>query len=156
MQVVKQVLGQSLNRNEELYEQQRLLTRELETVSLELKSIQRQIEELDEMIETGRTSERRRRREMPKIQDTDDIPDAPLNPAKARSAFRTLLASKEKEDKITPFPLTEGESEQNEGASLRHKVEECNAMGLSVTEIAEQLNLGRGEVRLMLSLKEEQ
>lgn len=156
MQVVKQVLGQSLNRNEELYEHQRLLTRELETVSLELKSIQRQIEELDDMMQMGRSSERQRRREMPKIRDTESSPEIPANPDKARRAFRALLESKEKEGKISPFPSAEVETEGNEGASLRRKVEECNAKGMSITEIAEQLNLGKGEVRLMLSLKEEQ
>jgi hypothetical protein len=159
MQMVKQVLGQSLNRNEELYERQRLLTRELETVSLEIKSIQRQVGELDEMIQTGRSFERRKRLTLPNVHDIERIPENPVNPDKARSAFRTLLESQRNTEKEAPFPsaddlLEDGFSASD--ASLQRQVEAYHAAGMDVTEIAAKLNIGRGEVRLMLSLKDEQ
>ena len=156
MQVVKQVLGQSLNRNEELYEHQRLLTRELETVSLEIKSIQRQIEELDDMMQAGRSFERRKRLDMPKLHDAERLPEIPANPDKARSAFRALLESKEREDKIAPFPPPEKESEEIGASTLRRQIGELSAIGMNISEIAEKLNIGKGEVRLLLSLKDQQ
>lgn len=156
MQMVKQVLSQSLDRNEELYERQRLLTRELETVSLELKSIQRQIGDMDEVLQAGKAYERPRR--FNALQSsTECVPEAPSNPDKARDAFRVMLQSRTQEED-GPFHVAEKDSagiEPPESApTLQVRVEELYKSGLDAGAIAEKLNIGVGEVRLLLNLKD--
>jgi hypothetical protein len=156
MQMVKQVLAQSLSRNEELYEHQRLLMRELETASLEIKSIQRQIGELDEVAQSGRTFERSRRFSADRSH-AERIPEAPSNPEKARDAFRLLLETKKHEDENSLFSRGDesGDIEKQQGVpSLQRQVEELHGSGMNISEIADKLGIGRGEVRLLLSLKE--
>ena len=156
MQMVKQVLSQSLSRNEELYEHQRLLTRELETVALELKSIQRQIGELDEVLPSGKSFERPRPFNA-FHSHSERVPETPSNPEKARDAFRVMLQSQSKEEKA-PFPSADGDAENkrtsDKTADVQQQVEELYASGMEIGAIAEKLNIGKGEVRLILSLKE--
>ncbi|MCK5863282.1 MAG: hypothetical protein KAH38_12410, partial [Candidatus Hydrogenedentes bacterium] len=152
-QVVKQILEQGLKRNEELYEHQRLLTRELETVSLELKRIQRQIEVVDGMMQPGDISTQEKRGDTVQFHGMEPTPEAPGNPDKARNAFRQLLECGEKEDKSEVFLSA---AEEKEPSSLQRQVVSYNAAGMSVLEISEKLNLSKGEVRLILSLKDKQ
>lgn len=155
MQMVKQVLTQSLNRNEELYEHQRLLMRELETVSLELKSIQRQIGDLDKMILSERDMERRDRLYVPRSHP-EEAPETPSNPEKARDAFRLLLESRKKREDSPAETSEASETTDNQPGmpSLQRQVEELYGNGMAISEIAEKLGIGKGEVRLLLSLKE--
>jgi len=149
LQTVKQVLGQSLSRNEELYEQQRLLMQEIVSVSSEIKSIRRQIEELDGMIQTEKEPSKHQGFHATKT-NKERIPEAPSNPEKAREAFRLLLEEKENEDR----KLTESADDLFEGMempSLQKRVEELYNDGMELSEIAEKLGIGKGEIQLLLS-----
>ncbi len=149
MAVVKQLLEQSLNRNEELYERQHTLTRELDTMALEMKELQRQLDECDRMLQSGGAPERQ---EAPALRGDlyeTQAPEAPANPEKARDAFRALLDSQEREEDA---PSTREPNEQTP-PTVQKQVEAYSAAGLSIPEIAEKLDIGQGEVRLLLNLK---
>ncbi len=165
MAVVKQVLSQSLDRNEELYERQRLLSRELDTTALELKSMHHQIEELDQMVQNGRAMGRRKLRDAQQSIAGPPVPEAPANPEKARNAFRALLEMKESEEQETQQQQANDtgtavvadksatDATMETTPSTLKQIEMYSAEGMSVSEIADKLGIGKGEVQMMLSLK---
>ncbi|MCX5756906.1 MAG: hypothetical protein NTU83_00055, partial [Candidatus Hydrogenedentes bacterium] len=75
-----------------------------------------------------------------------EVPQAPRDPERARAAFRALLN------------MTEDSSESGNGRrkteALRARVHEYHDAGMSVAQIAQELGVGKGEVRLMLTLRE--
>jgi len=166
MQVVKGILEQSLGRNEDLYERQRLLTQELDMAAAKIKDIKGQLSELTDLINAESVPNSSKTKRPPKDAEKDAVPETPANAEKARDAFRTLLEMKRSEENSAAFPaearsettnVASGAShceDDNKTLSLRQQIEECHASGMSVLEIAEKMNLSRGEVRLMLSLKD--
>jgi hypothetical protein len=75
-----------------------------------------------------------------------EVPEAPRDPERARAAFRALLN------------MTEDSSESGNGRrkteALRARVHEYHDAGMSIAQIAQELGVGKGEVRLMLTLRE--
>ncbi len=202
MAVVKQVLSQSLSRNEELYERQRQLSQNLDAVDARLQSIERQAAGL-ESAEKAAPRPSAARPETPlgggalnngvgmmAFDDGDSaesvfgkaspvglfakdsqLPEAPVNPERAREAFRALLdmephaappsfPHKAASANASAFPEQGGGEEDKEDAeanrALRNRVKEYCAAGMTVPEIARELGIGKGEVRLMISLQQQQ
>ncbi len=203
MAVVKQVLGQSLSRNEELYERQRALAEEIEHVEARLESAQRQLAGLDVDRKSaaasgpadsralgdrfGHTSANARNsrpsdgqaeedeQEAPLLfgvkgaleldDDLTEAPDEPADPDRARQAFRALLdmdaAPRTPDDAFArsarqsapSAPVADKKENSDDMTPLQKRVEEYSASGMTVSEIARELGIGKGEVRLMLSLK---
>jgi hypothetical protein len=80
----------------------------------------------------------------------DHLPEEPEHPEEAREAFRTLLNLEES----APVP---GSSSGGNGRSrlspLQVRVYEYSDAGMTVAQIAQELGIGKGEVRLILSLR---
>ncbi len=205
MAVVKQVLGQSLSRNEELYERQRALAEEIEHVEARLESAQRQLAGLDVDRKSAATSEAAAGRALgerfgranvgarnsrtsgaqTKEDEQDapmlfgekgtleiddgltEAPDEPANPDRARQAFRALLdmdaaprtpdddalVRTARQSPVPSSPVADNTGNHDDMTPLQKRVEEYSASGMTVSEIARELGIGKGEVRLMLSLK---
>lgn len=75
-----------------------------------------------------------------------EVPEAPKDPERARAAFRALLSMSEES--------TEGGNGRRKAEALNARVHEYHEAGMSVPQIAHELGIGKGEVRLMLSLHE--
>jgi hypothetical protein len=90
-------------------------------------------------------------------------PEEPESPELAREAFRTLLDLQER----APAPESPAASASaavnaSEGANgrakltpLQQRVYEYNDAGMSIAEIANEIGIGKGEVRLILSIRKE-
>ncbi len=80
----------------------------------------------------------------------DHLPEEPEHPEEAREAFRTLLNIEES----APLP---GPSSSGNGRSrlspLQVRVYEYSDAGMTVAQISQELGIGKGEVRLILSLR---
>ncbi len=85
-------------------------------------------------------------------------PEAPEDADAAREAFRTLLNLEPEPEKETvagsaaQTPDAGGGNGKKDLGILEQRVAEYDAAGMSVAEIAHELGIGKGEVRLMLSL----
>ena len=82
----------------------------------------------------------------------DTVPESPHDPELAREAFRALL-------NIEPTtalasPPTGGGNGRGRTELLKGRVHEYHDAGMSVPQIAHELGIGKGEVRLMISLRE--
>ncbi|HNT88005.1 MAG TPA: hypothetical protein PKL84_09080 [Candidatus Hydrogenedentes bacterium] len=93
--------------------------------------------------------------------DLDEDAGAPLPPTSpedrdaSRRAFQALLniAPASASDVRTDAPLPQPDDNGGHSlAPLQQRVVEYNAAGMSVAQIARELGIGKGEVRLMLSL----
>lgn len=90
----------------------------------------------------------------------EEVPEQPEDPESAREAFRKLLniADEKSRGAAEPRESQVAEtSERDNGRSrsthtLRARVLEYSGAGMSVPEIARELGLGKGEVRLILSI----
>lgn len=82
----------------------------------------------------------------------------PGDPEAARQAFRALL-NMGQESGVGTASRTETLDQPSEGEGgegpLRSRVYEYNDAGMSIAEIASELGIGKGEVRLILSLREQ-
>jgi len=74
-----------------------------------------------------------------------EVPESPRDPDRARAAFRALLNMTEESETGNGRRKTE---------ALRARVHEYYDAGMSVAQIAQELGVGKGEVRLMLTLRE--
>ncbi len=85
-------------------------------------------------------------------------PEKPEDPAAAREAFRSLLNMPEEMDEQENTGTTRGRGQGGNGrasrSTLRTRVTRYHEAGMSVAEIARELGVGKGEVRLILSLRE--
>jgi hypothetical protein len=91
-------------------------------------------------------------------------PEAPGDPEVTRQAFRALLsmspeggrAEPQREPSMSSETLTadSGGNGRVRAASVRARVYEYHDAGMSASEIAQELGIGKGEVRLMLSLRQ--
>lgn len=83
-------------------------------------------------------------------------PSAPEDIDAARRAFQALLDRPAPAPDATAAPAGRVKANGGNGggslAPLQQRVLEYNAAGMSVTQIARELGIGKGEVRLMLSL----
>jgi hypothetical protein len=92
----------------------------------------------------------------------EEPPETPEDPETAREAFRRLLDLSEESqkevraDKADAVAVAAQGAERNNGrsrsATLRARVLQYRQAGMSVPEIARELGLGKGEVRLILSI----
>ncbi|HOD48902.1 MAG TPA: hypothetical protein PLM14_13500 [Candidatus Hydrogenedentes bacterium] len=96
--------------------------------------------------------------EEPESEPAETPPETPEHAEAARNAFRALLNL----DTAPGEPKTvSADSEKNNGkgrssaAPLKKRVYEYNDAGMSVSEIARELGLGKGEVRLILNLRKD-
>jgi hypothetical protein len=83
-------------------------------------------------------------------ESTERVAGSPAESAAARSAFRSLL---DMEPAAPPAGVPVGAG--NGGAKrtpIQQRVVEYHDAGMSIAEIAQELGIGKGEVRLMLSL----
>lgn len=89
-------------------------------------------------------------------------PEEPADAEAARDAFRALLNMTE--EKRAPHANPSGPSQAGNGRSggngktpfpLHTQVYEYNDAGMSVSQIAQELGIGKGEVRLILSLRKD-
>lgn len=185
---VKQVLSQSLERNQRLYDDQQQLQQQLDEARAQLDSFQRQLGYTKPVASAPKAKSlvaapnrdvrevarpqapvRAQGRHVPSSADAfrelaeelsgrdggdgaqkaAEAPVAPANPGAARAAFRALL-DLGGDDGGTAESDNEAESQ---GASpMQRRVIEYHEAGMSVAEIAKELGLGKGEVRLMLNL----
>ncbi|NIA15969.1 MAG: hypothetical protein GWP08_18045 [Nitrospiraceae bacterium] len=84
----------------------------------------------------------------------DTVPESPRDPEMAREAFRALL-SIEPAATANSAPLeTGGGNGRGRTELLKGRVHEYHDAGMSVAQIAHELGIGKGEVRLMISLHE--
>ena len=90
-------------------------------------------------------------------------PESPGDPEVTRQAFRALLSMTSEGVRGEPRRETATASEtltmdsgngRGRAAPLRGRVFEYHDAGMSIAEIAQELGIGKGEVRLMLSLRE--
>jgi len=196
---VKQVLSQSMERNERLYGAQQGLQEQLDEARAQLESLQRQLgytkgagKPVASQRSTAAPPSRPARpapapapaREQQGYRSADAFreladelsapesggagsgerqdgwssdgagetvaPEAPQNPSVARAAFRALL------DLGPDEAGQEGEREPGSGVPMmQQRVVEYHEAGMSVAEIAKELGLGKGEVRLMLNLAQQ-
>ena len=171
--VVKQILTQSVEKNERIFEEQQRIRKELREVREEIQSLQRQKGILKEQSPALRLYEGSPPEE-PKASGfvqwlTPPLPDdtAPPHPADAavpsvdsaesHNAFRALLdlqplAPETVPDKAGPAPGSSGDNGGQSITPVQKRVLEYSQAGMPVPEIARELGIGKGEVRLMLSL----
>lgn len=89
-----------------------------------------------------------------------ELPEEPREPEDAeasRDAFRTLLNLKEgtsTEDRIEQTGTTTDHDVQL--TSLQRKIYEFNDSGMRVSDIARELGVGKGEVKLILNMRKSQ
>jgi len=77
-----------------------------------------------------------------------EVPETPRDPERARAAFRALLNM--------AGDSVEAGNGRRKTEALRARVHEYYDAGMSVAQIAQELGIGKGEVRLMLTLREKQ
>ena len=87
----------------------------------------------------------------------EEAPEAPEDPETAREAFRRLLnvsneASQGNSTKQDDSASPEKSNGRNRSDAVRARVLEYSDAGMSVSEIARELGLGKGEVRLILNI----
>ena len=83
----------------------------------------------------------------------DQPPEKPEDAEKARQAFRTLLnltQDKEHPSSVTPPKTGNG---RRRTSPLQARVYEYRDAGMTIAQIAKELGIGKGEVRLILSLR---
>jgi hypothetical protein len=86
----------------------------------------------------------------------DEVPESPEDAEAARDAFRVLL-----DLESTPSLVAEEAKEKAGGnghtqsVPLQARVYDYNDAGMSVSQISRQLGLGKGEIRLILSLRKD-
>ncbi len=87
----------------------------------------------------------------------DEAPDAPEDPQAAREAFRTLLNFDEPGALPTSDDAHSHPAGQNNGrgapSPLQARIFEYHDAGMTVSEIAQELGIGKGEIRLILTLR---
>lgn len=91
-----------------------------------------------------------------KFDVSEQTPEAPEDAAAAREAFRALLNMEEQDHAIPAgvrAPDREGGNGRRRSTPLQARVCEYRDAGMSVTQIARELGIGKGEVRLILSLR---
>lgn len=84
-------------------------------------------------------------------------PETPKDPEAARQAFRALLNMESEESKPAAKPEGDnGKGRQEPGGPdlVRSRVYEYHDAGMTVAQIARELGMGKGEVRLMIGLRE--
>jgi len=84
------------------------------------------------------------------------VPESPRDPETARQAFRALLnMGKEPGHADSASQATRtGGNGRDRNDSLRNRVYGYHDAGMSVSEIARELGMGKGEVRLIIGLRE--
>lgn len=111
--------------------------------------------------------------EEPEAEDVpDEVPEVPENPEMVREAFKTLLDLQMHKDDAAPQSLrpdapvldtAEDEPHQAETSKgngrgrvtpLQARVYEYRDAGMTISEIAKEIGIGKGEVRLILSIRE--
>lgn len=84
------------------------------------------------------------------------VPTTPEDIEAARKAFQALLDRPVASQSAAPAPANRARTNGGNGggalAPLQQRVIDYNAAGMSVAQIARELGIGKGEVRLMLSL----
>jgi hypothetical protein len=86
----------------------------------------------------------------------ENVPEAPRDPESSRQAFRTLMSMQPEAPAVEAAPKgveTDAGNGRKKNVPLRNRVFEYYDAGMSVAEIASELGVGKGEVRLMLSLR---
>jgi len=188
---VKQVLSQSVERNQRLYGAQQQLQDELDEAKAQLESLQRQLgyskpqaqtaatkaparppaprrtrpaappqesayrsadafrELADELSGPGHQAADGTTQQQHPADEQGSAPESPKHPEAARAAFRALLDLGPGDEEES---AAEGNNGPGGGPALQQRVIEYHEAGMSVTEIAKELGLGKGEVRLMLNL----
>jgi len=86
--------------------------------------------------------------------DEADTTIAPADAQAARDAFRALLNMPEQSGGV-PAPPPRNGANGGANASTREQVLEYARAGMGVADIARELGIGKGEVRLMLSLAQQ-
>ena len=83
----------------------------------------------------------------------EELPLAPADGDAARAAFRTLLdlSSRPTQD-LLPAVDAEPQNGRKVNAALQQRILQYAEAGMAVADIARELGIGKGEVRLMLSL----
>ena len=91
------------------------------------------------------------------------MPESPRDPELARQAFRALLSMDDTKAQPAaapgPAPLPardDGGNGRDRTELVRARVYEYHDAGMSVPQIAQELGIGKGEVRLMISLRQKQ
>jgi hypothetical protein len=95
---------------------------------------------------------------LPVPEAEDPPPPTPEESFSARQAFRALLDLDPVtglEDERLPAPARENGAAPEAAGPLRQRVLEYHSAGVPIAEIARELGVGKGEVRLMLSLAKE-
>ena len=101
-----------------------------------------------------------RKRDTEAVDETEAAPLAPHDPETARKAFRALLnmsadpSVSGKSPEASEPQAAEGGNGRGKAAPVRTRVFEYHDAGMSIGEIAQELGIGKGEVRLILSLRE--
>lgn len=97
----------------------------------------------------------------------DDAPEpdieAPADPESAREAFKSLLSQDplprmSRDELVRPEPSSAARPSANgEGRitpAIKGRVFEYSAAGMTISQIAKELGIGKGEIRLILSLRD--
>jgi len=90
----------------------------------------------------------------------EETPEAPEDPESARKAFRALLNMETDATRAKPNAAKTARGKDDSGngrdktAPLRTRVYQYADAGMSVAQIARELGIGKGEVRLIMSLRE--
>ena len=90
----------------------------------------------------------------------EPAPGAPENPETAREAFRALLNMDETQSAPKPVhpaapPSTSGGNGRNALTPIQARVYEYHDAGMTISQIASELGVGKGEVRLILSIRKD-
>ncbi|MFA6244504.1 MAG: hypothetical protein WC655_26410 [Candidatus Hydrogenedentales bacterium] len=92
--------------------------------------------------------------------DVPDVtPQKPVDAESAREAFRALLnmdtTNRDDEERGKDQPAVESGNGRTRLSPLQASVYEYNDAGMSLAEIAHELGIGKGEVKLILSLRKD-
>lgn len=175
--IVKQILTQSVEKNERIYEEQQRIRKELRETREELHSLQRQTAhlksespappvkgEMPPAMQTAGFVEWLKHPGAAEVTSTTDSTPASETPedtvagtAEDHNAFRALLDLQPLPPELssTPEVSATGTAGGNGGRGItpvQKRVLEYSQAGMPVPEIARELGIGKGEVRLMLSL----
>ena len=86
----------------------------------------------------------------------EEAPQTPADADTARQAFRTLLDLEEEDDKRAQERLdSKSEGNGKQLGPLQARVYEYRDAGMTIAQIAKELGIGKGEARLILSLRKE-